>query len=95
MEKIIHKRGNIYRYYNDFYMLATLDNSGVCLVKIYNQDEFFGLGNRWREPINVKYIENITDNEFKLIAGELEFDKFKYVGTDIFQAMKNLVIDRL
>jgi hypothetical protein len=46
------------------YIIAQVEANKVCLISLIN-------GNRWADPIEVKNIGSITEEEFIKMSGEL------------------------
>ena len=71
-KKKTYKRGQIFIYTNDLYveqdlyLLVEVSRKNVCLINIEN-------GNRWSEPIEVGYSDNIKEEEFEEIIGNVQY----------------------
>lgn len=62
------------RTYCNHYLLSHVRYSGVFLVNVSN-------GINWTEPVPVKNLQNISDDEWKAITGEQNFELLGKIDT--------------
>lgn len=65
-KKIIRKVGQIYKMFDEKYVVAMPQCNKCCLICIESKDE---VGNRWYDPVVVLDKNNISEEEWKKIIG--------------------------
>jgi hypothetical protein len=65
--------GQLWKNGRDTYLLSMVDYGKACLIALESGS------NRFRNPVAVEHADNISDNEWDLIAG-IKINKFILVG---------------
>ena len=63
---------------NSYYMLAQVDSSMICLINIGDCG-----GNRFADPVKVKDVNAITEDEWNLITNNIDYGTFQKVQIKI------------
>jgi hypothetical protein len=63
---------------NSYYILTQVDPAMVCLINIGDCG-----GNRFADPVKVKDVNAITDDEWNLITTDIDYGKFNKVKIKI------------
>tara|TARA_R110000868_G_scaffold351214_1_gene612506 strand:+ start:196 stop:573 length:378 start_codon:yes stop_codon:yes gene_type:complete len=63
---------------NSYYILTQVDSAMVCLINIGDCG-----GNRFADPVKVKDVNAITEDEWNLITTDIDYGKFNKVKIKI------------
>jgi len=76
--EVFRKIGEYYQLASEYYILAQVDNGMVSLINIGDCG-----GNRFADPVEVKDITAITENEWNLITNHIDYGTFKKINIKI------------
>lgn len=67
---------------NSYYILTQVDSAMVCLINIGDSDGDCG-GNRFADPVKVRDVNAITEDEWNLITNNIDYGTFQKVKIKI------------